>query len=242
MKLNELADRPGARHARKRVGRGIGSGTGKTSARGQKGQGARAGIAIQTFEGGQMPLHRRLPMRGFTNPTRKSYVEINLGRLQAAVDAGTLDAKAKIDAAALIAAGVLRRAHDGLRVLADGVLKVALTIEAQGASRKAVETVEKLGGSLTVLGKKAEAEEAPKREAKAKPEAKAPKTQAAEAEAKPAETKAQTPKDKGAKEKAAKAKATKDAAPKEKAPKAKAVEGEAKSKAKSPKAKTSEES
>jgi len=233
MKLNALADRAGSRHARKRVGRGIGSGTGKTSARGQKGQGARAGVAIRTFEGGQMPLHRRLPMRGFKNPTRKDYAEVNLGRLQAAVDAGRLDPKATIDGAALIAAGILRRTLDGLRVLADGELKVALTIVAAGASRKAIETVAKLGGTLNVPPK------APEPEAR-KPKGKAAKRAeaAAKAKAKASEAKAETgeaeakPKAKAAKSEAGEA----EAKPKAKAAKSEAGEAEAKPKAKAAKA------
>ncbi|MSP82777.1 MAG: 50S ribosomal protein L15 [Alphaproteobacteria bacterium] len=169
MKLNELRDRPGAKHRRKRVGRGIGSGTGKTSTRGQKGQGARAGIAIQTFEGGQLPIHRRVPRRGFKNPTRKTFVEVNLGRVQIAVDAGRLDPKATIDVKALIAAGVLRRARDGLRVLGEGALKQAVTIEAVGASAAAKAAVEKAGGTLVLpTPKVVEGDAAPKKKKKAK--------------------------------------------------------------------------
>jgi large subunit ribosomal protein L15 len=169
MKLNDLRDNPGAKRPRKRVGRGIGSGTGKTATRGQKGQGSRAGVAIRTFEGGQLPLHRRLPRRGFKNPTRRTFAEVNLGRLQAAIDAGKLDPKATIDASALIAAGVLRRERDGLRVLADGELKQALTIKAAGASAAARARVEQAGGSLILPAPKAaEAEAEPKKKAKAK--------------------------------------------------------------------------
>lgn len=150
MQLNDLRDNAGARRPRKRVGRGLGSGTGKTSARGQKGQGARAGVAVRTFEGGQMPLHRRLPRRGFKNPTRLAFAVVNLDRLQAAVDAGRLDPKAAVDAEAMITAGLIRRELDGVRVLARGELKVALTIQAAGASKLAIEAVAKAGGSLTV--------------------------------------------------------------------------------------------
>jgi large subunit ribosomal protein L15 len=168
MKLNELRDNPGAKRARRRVGRGIGSGMGKTSTRGQKGQGARAGIAIQTFEGGQLPLHRRLPRRGFKNPTRKSFVEVNLGRVQAALDEGVLDAKATIDVQALIAAGILRRELDGLRVLAQGELKQPVTIKAMGASAAARAQVEKAGGTLILPEPKAAAADAKPRKKKAK--------------------------------------------------------------------------
>ncbi|MGH6718824.1 MAG: 50S ribosomal protein L15 [Alphaproteobacteria bacterium] len=163
MRLNELSDRPGARRPRKRVGRGIGAGTGKTSTRGQKGQGSRAGVAVRTFEGGQMPLHRRLPRRGFKNPARATYAIVNLGRLQAAVDAGKLDPKVPVDLAAVIAAGIVNRPRDGLRVLAEGGLTAALTIHAAGASARAVETVAKAGGTLVVPKREAdEAKEAAK--------------------------------------------------------------------------------
>ncbi|MFL4999300.1 MAG: 50S ribosomal protein L15, partial [Xanthobacteraceae bacterium] len=120
MKLSELADRPGSRKARRRVGRGIGSGKGKTAGRGVKGQKARSGVAVKGFEGGQMPLHRRLPKRGFKSLFAKDYNEINLGRVQQAIDAGKLDPAAPVDAAALVKAGVLRRAKDGVRLLGDG--------------------------------------------------------------------------------------------------------------------------
>ncbi len=169
MKLNQLSDRPGAKRPRKRVGRGIGSGMGKTSTRGQKGQGSRAGVAIRTFEGGQMPLHRRLPRRGFKNPTRKTFAEVNLSRIQVAIDAGRLDPKATIDAKALIAAGVLRRERDGLRVLATGELKQAVTIAAAGASAPAKAAVEKAGGTLILpTPKAADAEAKTKKKKKAK--------------------------------------------------------------------------
>jgi large subunit ribosomal protein L15 len=151
MKLSELSDRPGARKTRRRIGRGIGSGKGKTGGRGGKGQTARAGVTIKGFEGGQMPLHRRLPKRGFTNVFRKEYNEVNLGRVQQAIDAGKLDPAATIDVEALIKAGVLRRARAGVRLLGSGEItaKVALTVA--GASKSAVAAVEKAGGSVTVL-------------------------------------------------------------------------------------------
>src|SRR3977135_3327189 len=138
MKLNQLSDNPGARKLRLRVGRGIGSGKGKTSGRGGKGQTARSGVAINGFEGGQTPLHRRLPKRGFSNKMfQKDYKVVNLGRLQQALDAGKLSAEGAVDAKGLVAAGVLRRAGDGVRLLAKGTLKAALTIEAAGASKAA---------------------------------------------------------------------------------------------------------
>lgn len=150
MKLNELSDNPAARKERKRRGRGIGSGLGKTSGHGHKGQKARSGVALGGFQGGQMPLDRRLPKRGFKNLFRKRYVEVNLGRLQAAIDAGKLDAKQPIDAAALTQAGVITNARDGIRLLANGELKAKVTMTVAGASKAAAEAVEKAGGSLTL--------------------------------------------------------------------------------------------
>lgn len=151
MKLNEIADKEGATHSRKRVGRGIGSGSGKTGGRGVKGQKARSGVAINGFEGGQMPLYRRLPKRGFVNIFAKDYVVVSLQRIQQAIEAGKLDASATIDAASLKAAGVVRRVRDGVRVLGDGEVSTKLTIVAAGASKSAIEKVEKAGGTLTVL-------------------------------------------------------------------------------------------
>ena len=151
MKLNELRDNPGARKARKRLGRGIGSGKGKTSGHGHKGQKARSGVAIKGFEGGQMPLYRRLPKRGFNNIFAKRFVVVNLGRLQQAIDAGRLDAGKTIDQAAIVAAGLVKNARDGVRVLAKGELKTKVTLEVAGASKAAQEAVEKAGGSLTVI-------------------------------------------------------------------------------------------
>ena len=159
MKLNELSDRDGSTKARKRVGRGIGSGTGKTGGRGVKGQKSRSGVAIKGFEGGQMPIYRRLPKRGFTNIFAKSYTVVSVGRLQTAVDAKKLDAKKTVDVAALIEAGVVRRKKDGVRILADGELKAKLTLEVAGASKSAIEKIEKAGGSVKLLAAAAPAAE-----------------------------------------------------------------------------------
>jgi large subunit ribosomal protein L15 len=160
MKLHELSDRPGASKTRKRIGRGIGSGKGKTGGRGGKGQTARSGVRIKGFEGGQMPLHRRLPKRGFKNVKfARKLNEVNLGKLQAAIDAGTLDAAAKIDAAALVKAGILRRAKDGVRLLGDGEIKAKVTLSVFGASKSAVAAVEKAGGSVEILAPKADTSE-----------------------------------------------------------------------------------
>jgi large subunit ribosomal protein L15 len=151
MKLNELADRPGSRKARMRVGRGIGSGKGKTAGRGVKGQKARTGVRIKGFEGGQMPLHRRLPKRGFTNIFAKNYVVVGLDKIQAAIDTGKLDAKSPITADALKAAGLVRRVKDGVRILANGEIKAKAAFEVAGASKSAIAAIEKAGGSIRVL-------------------------------------------------------------------------------------------
>jgi len=151
MKLNQIADRPGSRKDRMRVGRGIGSGKGKTAGRGGKGQTARSGVRIKGFEGGQMPLHRRLPKRGFNKPFQLKLHEVNLRRVQQAIDAGKLDVGATVDAAAMIMAGLLRRAHDGVRLLANGELKAKVAFAVYGASKSAVAAVEKAGGSVTIL-------------------------------------------------------------------------------------------
>ncbi len=157
MKLQELAGRPGARKTRKRIGRGIGSGKGKTGGRGGKGQTARSGVRIKGFEGGQMPLHRRLPKRGFKNVKfARKLNEVNLGRLQQAIDAGRLDPAARIDAAALVAAGILRRARDGVRLLGGGEIKAKIAVSVFGASKSAVAAVEKAGGTVEILAPKAE--------------------------------------------------------------------------------------
>ena len=158
MNLDEIRDNPGARKKRMRVGRGIGSGKGKTAGRGVKGQKARTGVAIKGFEGGQMPLHRRLPKRGFHNIFRLDYNEVSLGKIQAAVEAGKLDAGQPVTEAALVAAGVLRRAKDGVRVLGTGELSAKVTLEVAYATKSAVAAVEKAGGSVTVLAAPAAAE------------------------------------------------------------------------------------
>lgn len=150
MRLNELSDNPGATKKRKRVGRGPGSGMGKTAGRGIKGQKSRSGVAIKGFEGGQMPLYQRLPKRGFSKPNRKAYAVVNLGLIQKFIDAKKLDAKAAITEDALIASGLVRRKLDGIRVLAKGEFTSKVSIEVTGASKSAVEAVAKAGGSLTV--------------------------------------------------------------------------------------------
>jgi large subunit ribosomal protein L15 len=160
MKLNEIRDNPGAHYRAKRVGRGIGSGKGKTSARGGKGQTARTGVALNGFEGGQTPLHRRLPKRGFKNIFRREFVVINLGRLQAAIDAGRLAPDRTLDGKALVAAGILRRARDGIRLLAKGEVTSAITIEAAGASAAAISAVEAKGGKVILPAGKAKPEPA----------------------------------------------------------------------------------
>ena len=150
MQLNEISDNKGARKARKRVGRGIGSGKGKTSGAGVKGQKSRSGVAVKGFEGGQMPLHRRLPKRGFNNLFRKRYQVVNVGRLQRAVDDKKLDAKKPVDAEALAAAGLIRSSKDGVRLLAKGSLSANLKVTVSGASKAAIAAVEGAGGSVTV--------------------------------------------------------------------------------------------
>lgn len=158
MKLNELAPAPGSRKPRKRVGRGIGSGLGKTAGRGHKGQKARSGVAVRTFEGGQMPIYRRLPKRGFKNPFRKVYAPLNLDRLQAAVDAGKIDPAATVDTAALEKAGLVSMGGmHGVRLLARGELTAKLTIRVDGASRAAAAAVEKAGGTLELPAPPADA-------------------------------------------------------------------------------------
>ena len=177
MRLHDLKPRPGAKHRRKRLGQGEGSGHGKTSGRGGKGQTARSGVAIKGFEGGQMPLHRRLPKRGFRNtPFALKLNEINLGKVQAAIDAGKIDAKAAIDADAMVKAGLMRRAHDGVKLLGNGEFKAKAQFSVWRASKSAVEAIEKAGGSVTILAPAAEAEEAEpkgKNKRKARREAKA---------------------------------------------------------------------
>lgn len=157
-KLNELSDNEGARKGRMRVGRGPGSGKGKTSGRGVKGQKSRTGHGFKQFEGGQMPLHMRMPKRGFNNPSALKFAEVNLWRIAKAIEAKRLDPKQPIDAAALIAAGVIRREKDGVRLLGHGEITGKLTITAYSASASAKEAIEKAGGSLTLTRKEAPAE------------------------------------------------------------------------------------
>ena len=164
MKLNDIRDNPGARKERVRVGRGIGSGKGKTAGRGQKGQKSRSGVAIKGFEGGQMPLHMRLPKRGFNNPFGKDYAEVNLGMVQKFIDAGKLDAKGDIDHAVLKAAGLARGGKDGVRLLGKGDFTATAKFVVAGASKGAIEAVEKAGGSVEVIAKgESEAEKKAKR-------------------------------------------------------------------------------
>jgi len=151
MQLNELRDNPGATKARKRLGRGVGSGLGKTAGRGVKGQKARSGVAIKGFEGGQNPIHMRLPKRGFNNPSRLKFAEINLGRLQVAIEEGKLDANGMLNAETLVSAGVLRRARDGVRLLGNGEIKSKIQLEVAGATASAVKAVEAAGGSVKIL-------------------------------------------------------------------------------------------
>ncbi len=157
MKLNDIRDNAGASKKRMRIGRGIGSGKGKTGGRGVKGQKARTGVAIKGFEGGQMPLHRRLPKRGFWNPFSKDLNEVNLGRIQTAIEAGKLDGKAAITQEALVAAGVCAKARDGVKLLGQGEIKGKLAFEVAAASKSAVAAIEKAGGSVKILGAPAEA-------------------------------------------------------------------------------------
>ena len=150
MKLNELSDNPGATKTKKRVGRGPGSGKGKTAGRGIKGQKSRSGVALNGYEGGQMPLYQRLPKRGFNKPNRKKFALVNLGLLQKFIDAKTLDAKKAITEDVLLESGVIRRKLDGVRVLGKGEITAKVKLEVTGASKGAIEAVEKAGGSLTV--------------------------------------------------------------------------------------------
>ena len=158
MKLNEITDNEGARKSRVRVGRGIGSGVGKTGGRGQKGQKSRSGVSIHGFEGGQMPLHMRIPKRGFNKPNRLEFAEVNTGALQRAIDAGRLDASATVDLAALQAAGLVTQPHDGVRLLGKGELKAKIDIHVAGVTKSALAAVEAAGGKVTVAEKKASAE------------------------------------------------------------------------------------
>jgi large subunit ribosomal protein L15 len=182
MRLNELRDNPGSRKVRIRIGRGIGSGMGKQGGRGGKGQTARAGVRLGGFEGGQMPLHRRLPKRGFNKRNPKVFNEVNLGRLQAAVDAKLIDANKPVDAAALLAAGIIRRRLDGVRLLGDGELKAGLSLTVNHATAKAKAAVESAGGSITLIEKKVLAADVAKREKSAAKKAKTAKPKAAASE------------------------------------------------------------
>jgi len=158
MKLNGISDNPGSKKSRVRVGRGIGSGCGKTGGRGVKGQKARSGVRVKGFEGGQMPLYRRLPKRGFTNIFALEFNEVNLGRIQAAVDAKKLDTKTPVTIDALVAAGVCSKPRDGVRILGAGELTAKLAFEVAGASKSAVAAIQKVGGTVTILSAAAEAQ------------------------------------------------------------------------------------
>jgi large subunit ribosomal protein L15 len=163
MKLNQIADNPGSRKNRMRIGRGIGSGKGKTGGRGGKGQTARSGVRIKGFEGGQMPLHRRLPKRGFRNTSFAVKLnETNLGKLQAAIDAGRIDAKAAIDVAAMVKGGLMRRAKGGVKLLGGGEFKSKVDLAVHGASKSAIEAVEKAGGTVKILAPKKEVDAEPR--------------------------------------------------------------------------------
>jgi len=159
MRLNELRDKPGALKKRVRVGRGIGSGKGKTAGRGVKGQKSRTGVAIKGFEGGQNPIHMRIPKRGFNKPFRLRYAEVNLGRIQEAIDAGKLDANAAVNAETLKQAGIITHARDGVRLLGEGELKAKVSFEVAGASAPAVKAVEAAGGSVSITAKPKQVEE-----------------------------------------------------------------------------------
>ena len=166
MKLNDIRDNSGARKARLRVGRGIGSGKGKTGGRGQKGQKSRSGVSIAGFEGGQMPLHMRIPKRGFNNPFGKDFAEVNIGMVQKFIDAGKLDTKKVIDHAALKAAGLARGGKDGVRLLGKGEIKAKAKFSVAGASKGAIAAVEKAGGSVEVTAPAKPAEATPAAAAK----------------------------------------------------------------------------
>lgn len=182
MRLNELKDKDGARKFRIRIGRGIGSGIGKTGGRGGKGQTARAGVAIGGFEGGQMPLHRRLPKRGFRSMDRRRFNEVSLARLQAAVDAGKLDATKPVDVSALVAAGVVRRALNGVRVLGGGDLKAKLDILVDHATASARQAIEQAGGKVSLIERKVLAADEAKRAKSAAKKEKQGKKKSAQAE------------------------------------------------------------
>ena len=182
MRLNDIKDNPGSRKLRVRIGRGIGSGMGKMGGRGGKGQTARAGVRLGGFEGGQMPLHRRLPKRGFNKLNPKYYNEVNVGRLQEAVDSGRLDAGKPIDIAALVAAGLVRRALDGVRILGEGELKAKLALTVNHATASAKAAIEKAGGSITLIERKVLPADEAKRKKSAAKKAKTGKPKAAASE------------------------------------------------------------
>jgi large subunit ribosomal protein L15 len=184
MKLNQIADNAGARKNRMRVGRGIGSGMGKTGGRGGKGQTARSGVRIKGFEGGQMPLHRRLPKRGFRNTSFAVKLnEVNLGKVQAAIDAGFLDANSPVDAEVMVKAGLMRRAKGGVKLLGQGELKAKVDFSVFGASKSAIEAVEKAGGTVKIIAPAPEAEDSePKGKNKRKAQEAAAKAGKAKAE------------------------------------------------------------
>lgn len=210
MRLNELRDNPGATRVRKRVGRGIGSGKGKTAGRGYNGQKSRSGVALKGFEGGQMPIHRRLPKRGFNNLFAKDFNEVNLSRVQSAIEKGTLDSKKPVTVEALLAAGVIRRVRDGVRLLGKGDIKTKLAFEVTGASAGAVKAVEKAGGSVMIVELPKRAPK-PKEAAKKKPAAEEKKPAAAKAEDAPkAQAKPKTAAKKPAAKKATKSPAKAD--------------------------------
>jgi len=186
MKLNAISDKDGARRSRKRVGRGIGSGHGKTAGRGHKGQTSRSGVAVAAFEGGQMPIYRRLPKRGFVKPNRLAWNEVNIGRVQAAIDAGKLDIKAPVSIAEMMAAGLVDKPRDGVRLLGKGELKAKVDFVVNHATKSAAAAVEKAGGSLSLVAGKPAPAEAKEGEAAAKPKAKAAKEKPAAAKKAPA--------------------------------------------------------
>lgn len=184
MRLNDLRDLPGAAKPRKRVGRGPGSGSGIRAGRGNKGQKSRSGVALKGFEGGQMPIHRRLPKRGFNNPFAKDFNEVNLGRVQQAIDKQALDTKKPVTVDALLEAGVIRRVKDGVRLLGKGELKTKVSFEVTGASAGAVKAVEKAGDSVAIV---------PMAKRRAKPESAAPaKSASGDGDAKPAKSAAKS--------------------------------------------------
>jgi len=202
MKLNAISDKEGARRSRKRLGRGIGSGLGKTSGRGHKGQKSRSGVAVAAYEGGQMPIYRRLPKRGFVKPNRLAWNEVNIGRVQAAIDAGKLDAKKPVSIAEMMVAGLIDKPRDGVRLLGKGELKAKVDFVVNHATKSAAAAVEKAGGSVSIVAAKPASAEAKEVEAETKPKARKAKEKpaaAGKAPAKKAPAKTAA-KDKGAKE------------------------------------------